>query len=567
MRTERDDDGQPPAGDAAAHETAVPVDSPVPSGQVPTAGGGRPPFRAANPVRHLRGSRPVNPRPNPDLGPVGPLVPGQQKSARFVALREEYCAICLRDDGRADLDAALVLQQICHLQSRAADRADYVAEEARKVQLRPGRPRGGTKGWFPLSAAKLSTELFGAIGEKSVERAIRRLEEMGVVQGREGTKRHSGKQANEYRVDPIRLAELLAGAGFALPANEWGPKALDFDPGKMAPNAVRHPDEPVRQSDDGIRQRDDPRSVTVTSEDTDAERKTDNPLYPPRGDFDDFSFDSFDPADVARWQAKSMALLPAKFTPEASRGFFARAPVARLFRALYPRPGVCDANFARSFGRQFRNGRVSVARILACGMSGSPFFGHKEFVCGEKEASVQEQRSADELSAFESVRHGHARRLFEAEPGAEACLGDLAAHAPGWKQDHDNELSILTKTILQDRASGQLEFSTCNQSRFWNGLVLIFSTKLTVAPISPADKDEIRGKVLEDCAASATLRGKILAMDPGHLHAKLSLTPEQIRDAADRHLKGLTDRWARWHTVYLAWTGTKPGSAEILSSP
>lgn len=521
--------------------------------------GERPPFKATGPVRNLRGKREVKQRPNPQFGPVGPMAPsGKPLKPRFVPLRAEYCAIC-QDGGGPDLDAAIVLQQLCRMQAHVADRAAYVEEETHHARARPRRVRGGTAGWFPASAAKLSKELFGAVRAKSVERAIVRLQEMGVVQARPSTRAHVGKQANEYRVDAVRLAELLAGAGYGLPDNEWGPKGLGFDPGKVAPETGPEPpgtprqaDDPSRQNDESIGQIDDPRFDTVTneeSEDTDT-LSSENPLNPPKGDFS-FRLDlkSFDPADVSRWQAESMALVPAgNCTKRASREFVNKAPVARLMEALYPGRISWNQAFARRFTNLVQDGRVTVARILACAIT-SFVPGIDEFLEGEGFGGE------DERSSLAMHRPTIALPMLWCDPSTRELLGDLAHEADGWADLHHSSLCSAHRRIVEEAAGGTPPgHSITRRTGFRDAMLTWYGSVHPVAPVEPEERDQIRENVLRDCAESAELRYKILALDPAYLADRLGLTPEAIQEEAAKRRKALVDEWMRCQAVYDALT-------------
>ena len=73
-----------------------------------------------------------------------------------------------------------------------------------------------------------------------------------------------------------------------------------------------------------------------------------------------------------------------------------------------------------------------------------------------------------------------------------------------------------------------------------------------MAPIRPEDAGRVKQSILESCAASASVRDAVLRIDPNLVLQRAGITPEEIREAADRRRKELLAEWARQQAVYTA---------------
>ncbi len=473
---------------------------------------------------------------------------------RAVPLRQELAVVC------GNPIEALVLQQVQYLQQRhlekdQEERAAYIEEEELRASMFPPVPQAFARGWFKRSVRELAEDLFGMWSETALRDAMDRLRKKGIVHRRQG-RGNRFHRAMELRLDLVRLAELLAKVG-RLPETRWFELGIVF-PTEWSLAPAGHPDlksAPRHSTPAGDRSAPD---ADVDSRHTQINIQTEtvishieNPL-PPGGESSSSSFDpsSFDPADVAQWQAESTALLPTRCSGQASMDFVRQAPVARIFPALYRRfPGWTPA-LARSFAKRVKNGRVTVARLLACLLARTPVLEPMRFLNDEFPCEGMTERVH-----FLEERAIVAEKVLLAQPDARDLLGDLAQEADQWREREERSLAMSEHTILEKHpVDGLLEHNGFSQIQHRDALLLSIARlhPSMVLPVETSDADRVRESILESCAVSGRIREVVLEMDPEFLRIRVGLTPDDILQRANGHRDNLFRQWARWLAVSAA---------------
>ncbi|MCX6867212.1 MAG: hypothetical protein NTV46_13520, partial [Verrucomicrobia bacterium] len=133
--------------------------------------------------------------------------------ANVVPLREEYAALARIKAGTGSaLVLALVLAQMEYWQGHK-DRDRFTAEEVERAM---NGGRGPTDcGWFYKSARELCAELFDMTSQSTVDRALDRLHDLGILHRRRNQVRRNDR-THHYRLDLLVLGTMLREQGHGL---------------------------------------------------------------------------------------------------------------------------------------------------------------------------------------------------------------------------------------------------------------------------------------------------------------------------------------------------------------